>query len=92
LRNRSRSEIIADILQTLANGGAKKTKVMYGAFLSFGQVTDYLHYLVDRNLILFDEARRRYLITRRGMELLDAFEGMTNLVDIAPFDRVGASF
>ena len=65
---------------------------MYGSFLSFAEVTDYLRYLVERNLISFEEEKMRYVLTSRGMELLDAFEGITNLVTIAPFDRVGASF
>jgi predicted transcriptional regulator len=92
LRHRSRTEIIADILQTLANGASTKTRVMYGAFLSFGEVSDYLSYLVEKDLVSFDDAKMRYGLTSRGAELLDAFEGITNLVAIAPFDRVGASF
>jgi predicted transcriptional regulator len=92
LRHRSKSEIIADILQTLANGGATQTRIMYGVFLSFSEATDHLHYLTERNLVSFDGTRKRYVITSKGMELLDAFEGTANLVEIAPFDRVGASF
>ena len=92
MRQRSRTEIIADILQVLANGGATRTRVMYGSYLTFGEATDYLQYLVGRNLISFEEALMSYVLTSRGAELLDAFEGITNLIAIAPFDRVGASF
>jgi predicted transcriptional regulator len=92
LKKRTRSEIIADILLTLANGAATRTRVMYNVFLTFEQVTDYLHYLLDRSLIEFDQGAKLYRITTRGMELLDACEGASNLTQIAPFDRVGASF
>jgi len=92
MKSRGRTEIIADILQALANGGATKTKIMYGAFLSFEQADDYLRYLAERELVHFDEASRRFTITRRGMKLLDVSEGTANLVALAPFDKVGASF
>ena len=41
MKNRSRTEIVAMILDS-ANGGATKTKIMYSAFLSFDQLTEYL--------------------------------------------------
>jgi len=34
-----------------ANGGTSKTKIMYIAFLSYGQLKDYLSILIENNLI-----------------------------------------
>jgi predicted transcriptional regulator len=90
--HRSRTEIIASVLQTLANGGATRAEVMYGSFLTFEQATDHLSYLAERNLISCNARTSRYSLTKRGMELLDLSEGTANLVAIAPFDKVGASF
>ena len=48
--NRSRTEIVAMILDA-ANGGETKTKIMYFAFLSYNQVNEYLSILIENNLI-----------------------------------------
>ena len=41
--NRSRTEIVGNILDA-ANGGTTKTKMMYIAFLSYGQLRDTFLY------------------------------------------------
>ena len=43
--NRSRTEIVGNILDA-ANGGATKTKIMYTAFLSYNQLKEYLSVLI----------------------------------------------
>jgi predicted transcriptional regulator len=48
--NRSRTEIVGIILDA-ANGGTSKTKIMYIAFLSYGQLKDYISILIENNLI-----------------------------------------
>ena len=48
--NRSRTEIVCNILDA-TNGGATKTKIMYAAFLSYVQLKEYLSILIDNNLI-----------------------------------------
>ncbi|UCE16020.1 MAG: transcriptional regulator [Candidatus Bathyarchaeota archaeon] len=48
--HRSQIDIIANILQ-VAVEGAKKTHIMYGCNLSFGQLQTYLDLLLDRGLL-----------------------------------------
>jgi predicted transcriptional regulator len=43
-----------------ANGGATKTKIMYGAFLSFEQLKQYLAYLLEKGLI--DKIKDRLVV------------------------------
>ena len=43
--NRSRTEIVGNILDA-ANGGATKTKIMYTAFLSYGQLNRFPNFIV----------------------------------------------
>ena len=50
MKYRGRTEILGNILDD-ANGGATKTKIMYKAFLSYGQLKEYLSVLVENNLI-----------------------------------------
>jgi len=50
LPNRTKIDIMANILQ-VANGGAKKTHIMYQCNLSFRQLHAYLNLLVDIGLL-----------------------------------------
>ncbi len=50
MKYRSRTEIVANILDA-ANGGATKTKIMYKAFLSYTQLKEYFSILIENNLI-----------------------------------------
>ena len=49
--NRSRTEIVAMILDAANEGGETKTKIMYFDFLSYNQVKEYLSILMENNLI-----------------------------------------
>jgi predicted transcriptional regulator len=50
LLHRSRIDILANILQ-IAEGGAKKTRIMYQCNLSFRSLQAYLDFLVDVGLL-----------------------------------------
>ncbi len=54
MKYRSRTEIVAMILEA-ANGGATKTKIMYKAFLSYAQLKEYLSVLIENDLIEYIE-------------------------------------
>ena len=53
--NRSRTEIVGNILDA-ANGGETKTKIMYFAFLSYNQLNEYLSILIENNLVEYLDA------------------------------------
>jgi predicted transcriptional regulator len=82
LKNRSRTEIIRDILQTINNEslGARKTKIMYDSFATYGQVNDYLKMLIDKGLIEHDTANRRYRMTDKGIGLHKLCDQLSNLI------------
>ena len=48
--NMSRTEIVGNILDS-ATGGISKTKIMYTSFLSYGQLKEYISFLIENNLI-----------------------------------------
>jgi predicted transcriptional regulator len=68
MKNRSRTEIVSNILDA-ANGGATKTKIMYTAFLSYNQLKEYLHVLIENNLIYL-ESTQIYKTTEKGLKFL----------------------
>ncbi len=79
MKYRSRTEIVAMILQA-AGTGVTKTKMMYKAYLSYTQVKEYLKFLQQNNLIKYEEGTQLYRVTEKGRHFLHAYEEMTDLV------------
>ncbi|MEM1575792.1 MAG: winged helix-turn-helix domain-containing protein [Nitrososphaerota archaeon] len=71
-KNRSSIEIIANILE-IAKDGAKKTRIMYLANLSFDQLKKYLNFLIEKNLLEYNPNEKKYKTTNRGTEFLKMF-------------------
>jgi predicted transcriptional regulator len=69
MKNRSRTEIVGNILDA-ANGGATKTKIMYKAFLSYAQLKEYLSILIENNLIEYLEGTHQFKTTEKGLNYL----------------------
>jgi len=68
--NRSRTEIVAMILNAANGVGETKTKIMYFAFLSYNQVKEYLSPLIENNLIEYLEGTHRFKTTEKGLNYL----------------------
>ena len=67
--NRSRTEIVGTILDA-ANGGISKTKIMYIAFLSYGQLKEYLSILIENNLLEYLDGTHKFKTTDKGLFFL----------------------
>lgn len=72
---RSELEIIAEIL-TLSENGAKTTEILYGGYMSYTQIKQYLPYLIKKD-ILEEQSKKNgdgysriYTTTEKGRELL----------------------
>jgi predicted transcriptional regulator len=79
MKYRSRTEIVCNILDA-TNGGATKTKIMYAAFLSYGQLKEYLSVLIDNNLIEYNNGTQTFKTTEKGLNLLKIHNEMTELL------------
>ena len=77
--NRSRTEIVGSILEA-ANGGISKTKIMYIAFLSFGQLKEYLSILIENNLIEYLDGDNKFKTTEKGLNLLKIQNEMAEML------------
>ncbi len=70
---RSRLEIIADILCVVNdNDGARKTRIMYQANLSYKLLTQYLNGVVEAGLVKLG-AKHCYMLTQKGKDFLAKF-------------------
>jgi predicted transcriptional regulator len=77
--NRSRTEIVAMILNA-ANGGETKTKIMYFAFLSYNQLKEYLSILIENNLIEYLDGAFKFRTTEKGLFFLKLHNEMGELL------------
>ena len=78
--NRSRTEIVAMILDAANKGGETKTKIMYFAFLSYNQLNEYLSILIENNLIEYLDGTKTFKTTGKGLNLLKIHNEMAELL------------
>ena len=81
MKNRSRTEIVAMILDA-ANGGATKTKIMYSAFLSYAQLKEYLSVLIENDLIDYIDGTKTFRTTEKGLHFLKMHNDIGELLHI----------
>ena len=83
--NRSRDDIISDILEVASVGGiATKMGIMYKTFLSHAQMKNYLTYLTQHDLIEYDVGAQIYKTTEKGLRFLDTYGQMDDMIKDGP--------
>jgi predicted transcriptional regulator len=80
---RTRTELIGDILQAARSygGGARRTQIMYNAFLPYGQMKEYLTILINNGLLKHDVGNQKFRITEKGPGLLQLYEQIDDLIE-----------
>lgn len=73
---RSRLEILQEIMH-LAGQGHKKTRIMYGANLSYEMLNKYMDFLRTKGFITVDEETGKYAITDTGLEFIRDLDRVT---------------
>jgi predicted transcriptional regulator len=79
MKYRSRTDIVALILEATQEGAAK-TKIMYKAFLSYSQLKDYLSILLERELIEYFDKEQIFRITDKGRRYLYLYSKVMELI------------
>ena len=90
MKYRSRTDIVAQILE-IANGNsscngessrANKTKIMYGAYLSYAQLKEYLGVMLESGLLEQDPANNQfYRTTQKGWQFLKLYNSIGQLAN-----------
>ena len=93
-RRRSNIEIIADMLR-IGESGAGKTKIMYNANMSYGQIQKYLGFLVSQGFIdkmeMDNEVGSQmvtYQLTESGLKLLQLINNLMEMLGTGEGDKV----
>jgi predicted transcriptional regulator len=81
-KRRDRLQIIAQILE-ISKDGALKTQIMYRANLSFAQLNEYLHFLLDLKLLqeIKDNGKTVFKVTGKGVKYLQNYYKIRELLE-----------
>lgn len=79
MKYRSRAEIISMILDSISSG-ATKTKIMYKAYLSYAQLKEYLAYMEETGLVMYEAGTQLYKITEKGMKVMHLYEEIDDMI------------
>ncbi len=79
MKYRSRTDIVTQILEA-ANGGATKTNIMFKAYLSYAQLKEYLSVLMENALLEYEEGRKIYRTTIKGVRFLKTYEQIGDMI------------
>jgi predicted transcriptional regulator len=70
MKHRSKNEIIADILENIMNeSNISTSKLTYKSFLSYYQLKEYMHILLQNELIKEGNKEHTFIITNKGKHL-----------------------
>jgi len=84
VKRRDRHDIVAEILKTAIDGRVK-THIMFRARLSYTQLHEYLHSLVQNGFLEDVKVKRQkklqkiFKTTQKGIKFLESFETMKSL-------------
>lgn len=80
MKYRSRTEIVSEILELAKGEGMSKTKIMYGAYLSFSQLKEYLNLLLYNGMLTYNKGTNKYRTTQKGMDFLKAHQYIDDML------------
>ncbi len=87
MKYRSRTEIVAMILDSVS-AGATKTKIMYGAYLSYTQLKEYLSYMEENELIRYESGTQLYRISEKGIKVRHLYEDLDDMMSSRAEDKL----
>ena len=79
LKHRSRSEIIASILEVTNGNKVRRTEIQYKTYLSYNILTEYLVHLLQCDLLEYIGGERTFKTTPKGMQVLQMHNRMEEL-------------
>ena len=80
MRYRSRTEIMSEILEIANGGNARKTKILYQAFLSHVQMKRHLIVLTQNGLLNYNVDTQTFKTTEKGLRFLETCNKMDGMI------------
>ena len=79
-QHRSRSEIIAAILEVANGNRVRTTEIQFKTYLSYNLLKEYLIMLLEKDLLEYIEGERSFKTTPKGIQLLHVCNDMEELM------------
>lgn len=80
MKYRDRTEITRLILE-IASHGATKTRIMYDAYLSYTQLTEYLRFLTENKLIKRQDGTELFRLTEKGRKFYQKCKEIDEMIE-----------
>ena len=58
---------------------------MYGAYLSYAQLKDYISFLQDKGLLVYDESTQTNRLTEKALKFLSVYDEFNDLKRLNQF-------
>jgi predicted transcriptional regulator len=87
MRNRSRIDIISQILEVANGAGATRNKIAYKAFLNYNQLKENLMDLTQKDLLRYDEDAQTFKTTEKGLRFLQIYNQIDDMIKALPQQR-----
>ena len=82
LKHKSKSEIISSILEVTNGNKARITEIQFKTYLSYNILKEYLVHLLENDLVEYIEGERTFKTTPKGMQALQVYNKMEELLII----------
>ena len=82
MKYRSRTDIVAKILQSASIKPISKTRLMYSTYMAYESITPYIAMLIENELLNYDDQTRLFSTTEKGLRFLQLYNGMRQLVNL----------
>ena len=82
---RSSFQIAVDVLEVIAEGEARPTRIMYASNLSWNSLKGTLDVLVNKGYVdemYHNQKQRRYAITTKGRDVLSYYSRLETMVQV----------
>ncbi len=80
-KRRDRIEVLRDILAVANNPkGANKTRLVYMSNLNFNRLTEFLSFLLNKELIEKNGEANTYIISEKGRDFLKQLDQMEKML------------
>lgn len=79
-KNRTKTDIIAGILEAANGNWVIQTKILYNAFLSYSQLKEYIPLLIESNLLEYRPDNQTYKTTEKGLHFLRIYHSVDEYI------------
>jgi predicted transcriptional regulator len=80
-QQRSKSEIISDILRSIHNRtDTRKSQIMYETYIPYNHLKQYLTMMLKNELIVYVKEEKTFKITEYGIHTLELYDEMDKLL------------